>query len=117
LPRTDFLKRAVKTMTPSPASVLAAPSLGRPSMSSSCWDSKAITIVRGRTNFEMLKRIYRGSWFTLDAGPVLDTGKMWIGGDMFLVDAGAALRFRILGKLHGRDLRGGKGMFYSYPVR
>jgi tetratricopeptide (TPR) repeat protein len=74
------------------------------------------------TNFEVLKRIYRGSWFTLDAGPALDTGKIWVGGDKFLIDAGAALRLRILGSFavalsYGRDLRGGKSAFYSYPVR
>jgi hypothetical protein len=74
------------------------------------------------TNFELFKSVYRGSWFTLDAGPMLDTGRMWIGGNKFLIDAGAALRFRILENFavvlsYGRDLRGGKGVFYSYPVR
>jgi hypothetical protein len=77
-------------------------------------------------NFELLKRVYQGSWFTLDAGPVLDTGRMWealSGPDAgrFLIDAGAGLRFRILGNFavvlsYGSDLRGGKGVFYSYPV-
>jgi hypothetical protein len=71
------------------------------------------------TNLDLLKRIYPGSWFTLDAGPMLDTGKI---GDRFLIDAGAAIRFRILGNFgivlsYGRDLRGGKSVFYSYPVR
>jgi len=79
------------------------------------------------TNFELLKNIYRGSWFTLDAGPMLDTGRMWDalsgrGAGKFLIDAGAEVRFRILGNFaivlsYGRDLRGGKGVFYSYPVR
>ena len=79
------------------------------------------------TNFELLKRVYRGSWFTLDAGPALDMGRVWDGlpgpgADRFLIDAGAELRFRVLGNFavvlsYGRDLRGGKGVFYSYPVR
>jgi hypothetical protein len=74
------------------------------------------------TNFELFKRVYRGSWFTIDGGPVLDTGRMWEPGGKFLIDAGAALRFRILGSYavvlsYGRDLRGGKGAFYSYPMR
>jgi tetratricopeptide (TPR) repeat protein len=72
------------------------------------------------TNFDLLKRIYRGAWLTIDAGPALDTGKVDAG--RYLVDAGAILRFRVLESLaivlsYGRDLRGGKGAFYSYPAR
>lgn len=77
------------------------------------------------TNFEVLKRIYRGSWFTVDAGPTLDSGRVWDAlpgpsSDRFLVDAGAELRFRVLGSFavalsYSRDLRSGKGFFYSVP--
>jgi tetratricopeptide (TPR) repeat protein len=79
------------------------------------------------TNFGVLKQIYRGSWFTVDAGPAVDTGLMWdalptLGADKLLVDAGAELRFRVLGNFgvilsYARDLRGGKGAFYPYPIR
>ncbi|HTM48013.1 MAG TPA: tetratricopeptide repeat protein [Bryobacteraceae bacterium] len=71
------------------------------------------------TNFELYKRVYHGDWLTLDAGPALDTGRMDDG--EFLIDAGAVVRLRILGSFgvalsYARDLRGGRGAYYSYPV-
>jgi hypothetical protein len=71
------------------------------------------------TNFELYKRVYRGDWLTLDAGPALDTGRVNEG--EFQIDAGAVVRLRILGSFgivlsYARDLRGGRGAFYSYPV-
>jgi len=77
-------------------------------------------------NMESWKAIYKGSWFTFDVGPALDIGKMWdaVSGpatDRFWIDAGAQVRFSILGNVtvavsYGRPLRGGKGVLYGYPV-
>jgi hypothetical protein len=69
------------------------------------------------TNFEIWKRVFHADWFTLDAGPVFDTGRV-SNGEKSLIDIGAALRLRILGSIgivlsYARDLRAGRNASYA----
>jgi len=75
------------------------------------------------TNWEMDKNIYENGFFTLKLGPFLDSGAVadssgLLGSQRWLWDAGAQCKVRVLGSLtvvlsYGRDLRGGKGVFYG----
>jgi hypothetical protein len=74
-------------------------------------------------NWEMDKNIYENGFFTVKLGPFLDSGAVadssgLLGSQRWLWDAGAQCKVRVLGSLtvvlsYGRDLRGGKGVFYG----
>jgi tetratricopeptide (TPR) repeat protein len=78
-------------------------------------------------NSEMDKNIYRNGFFTLKLGPFLDTGAVadssgLFGSQRWLWDSGIQCKVRILGGVtvllsYGRDLRGGKGVFYGTVSR
>src|SRR5213082_46856 len=74
-------------------------------------------------NWEMDKNLYQNGFFTVKLGPFLDSGTVADSSSLFgsrrwLWDAGAQCKVRVLGSLtivlsYGRDLRGGKGVFYG----
>jgi tetratricopeptide (TPR) repeat protein len=74
-------------------------------------------------NWETDKSIYQNGFFTVKFGPFLDSGGIadssgLFGSRRWLWDAGAQCKVRVLGSLtvvlsYGRDLRGGKGVFYG----
>jgi tetratricopeptide repeat protein len=74
-------------------------------------------------NWEMDKNLYQNGFFTVKFGPFLDNGAVadssgLFGSQRWLWDAGAQCKVRLLGSLtvvlsYGRDLRGGKGVFYG----
>ncbi|PYT41282.1 MAG: hypothetical protein DMG45_13940 [Acidobacteria bacterium] len=74
-------------------------------------------------NWETDKSIYQNGFFTVKFGPFLDSGAIadssgLFGSRRWLWDAGAQCKVRVLGSLtvvlsYGRDLRGGKGVFYG----
>ncbi len=74
-------------------------------------------------NWEMDKNIYQNGFFTLKLGPFLDHGAVadssgLFGSRRWLWDTGAQCKVRILGSLtivvsYGRDLRGGRNVFFG----
>jgi tetratricopeptide (TPR) repeat protein len=78
-------------------------------------------------NWEMDKNIYRNGFFTLKLGPFLDTGAVadsssLFGSERWLWDCGMQSKVRIPGGLtvilsYGRDLRGGRNVFYGSVIR
>jgi hypothetical protein len=78
-------------------------------------------------NWEMDKNIYGNGFFTVKLGPFLDNGAVadssgLFGSRQWLWDSGVQCKVRILGSLtvllsYGRDLRGGKGVFYGTVLR
>jgi tetratricopeptide (TPR) repeat protein len=78
-------------------------------------------------NWEMDKNIYQNGFFTLKLGPFLDNGAVadssgLFGSQRWLWDAGAQCKVRVLGSLtialsYGRDLRGGRNVFYGTVLR
>lgn len=78
-------------------------------------------------NWEMDKVIYQGAFFNLKIGPFLDNGVIadssgLFGSRRWLWDAGAQCKLRILGSVtvvfsYGRDLRGGRNVFYGTVLR
>jgi hypothetical protein len=78
-------------------------------------------------NWEMDKNIYGNGFFTVKLGPFLDNGAVadssgLFGSRRWLWDSGVQCKVRILGSLtvllsYGRDLRGGKGVFYGTLLR
>jgi tetratricopeptide (TPR) repeat protein len=74
-------------------------------------------------NWEMDKNVYRSSFFAIKLGPFLDNGAIAdssgaFGSRQWLWNAGLQCKVRILGGLtavftYGRNLRGGKGVFYG----
>lgn len=78
-------------------------------------------------NWEMDKNIYQNGFFTVKLGPFLDNGAVadssgLFGSQRWLWDSGVQCKVRILGSLtavlsYGRDLRGGKGVFYGTVLR
>jgi len=78
-------------------------------------------------NWEMDKNIYRGAFFNVKLGPFLDNGAVadssgLFGSQRWLWDAGAQCKIRILGSVtvvlsYGRDLRGGRNVFYGTVLR
>jgi hypothetical protein len=78
-------------------------------------------------NWEMEKNIYRNGFFTVKLGPFLDTGAVadssaLFGSRRWLWDSGVQSQLRILSNLtvllsYGRDLRGGRGVFYGTVLR
>jgi hypothetical protein len=75
------------------------------------------------TNWEMDKNVYRGGFFTIKVGPFLDNGAIADASGLFgsrgwLWNAGAQCKIRVLGNvtavlIYGRDLRGGRNVFYG----
>ena len=78
-------------------------------------------------NWEMDKNIYRNGVFTIRLGPFLDSGAVrdsssLFGSQRWLWDSGIQCKVRVFGGVtvllsYGRDLRGGKGVFYGTVLR
>jgi tetratricopeptide (TPR) repeat protein len=78
-------------------------------------------------NWEMDKNIYSNGLFTVTLGPFLDTGGIadssgLFGSRRWQWDSGAQCKVRVLGSItvvliYGRDLRGGRNVFYGTVVR
>ena len=78
-------------------------------------------------NLEMDKNIYQNGFFTVKLGPFLDLGAVadssgLFGSQRWLWDTGAQCKVRVLGSLmvvlsYGRDLRGGRDVFYGTVLR
>ncbi len=78
-------------------------------------------------NWEMDKNVYSTGLFTVKLGPFLDTGSIadssgLFGSQRWQWDTGAQCKVRILGRvtvvlIYGRDLRGGRNLFYGTVVR
>jgi hypothetical protein len=78
-------------------------------------------------NWEMDKNIYRNGFFALKLGPFLDSGAVadssgLFGSQRWLWDSGIQCKVRAFGGVtvllsYGRDLRGGKGVFYGTVLR
>src|SRR5260370_1672546 len=79
------------------------------------------------TNWEMDKNVYSNGLFTVKLGPFFDTGSIAAASDLFgsqrwLFDTRAQCKVRVLGSItvvliYGRDLRGGRNVFYGTVVR
>jgi len=78
-------------------------------------------------NWEMDKIVYKSAFFTLKAGPFLDSGKIYdpsgfFGSPKWLWDAGIQAKIRVLGSFefvlcYGRDLRSGNNSFFTTVSR
>lgn len=78
-------------------------------------------------NWEQDKNVYSNGLFTVKLGPFLDTGRIadpsgLFGSQRWLWDTGAQCKIRVLGSItvvliYGRDLRGGRNLFYGTVVR
>jgi hypothetical protein len=78
-------------------------------------------------NWEMDKNIYRNGFFTVRLGPFLDSGAVadssgLFGSKRWLWDSGIQCRVQVFGSVtvllsYGRDLHGGKGVFYGTVLR
>ena len=78
-------------------------------------------------NWELDKNVYQNGLFTIKLGPFLDTGAVadssgLFGSQLWLWDTGAQCKVRLLGSLtvvlsYGRDLRGGRDVFYGTVLR
>ena len=78
-------------------------------------------------NWEQDKNVYANGIFTVKLGPFLDTGAIadssgLFGSRRWLWDSGAQCKVRVLGSItvvlsYGRDLRGGRNVFYGTVVR
>ncbi len=78
-------------------------------------------------NWELDKNVYGNGIFTVKLGPFLDTGAVadssgLFGSRQWLWDAGAQCKVRVLGSItivlsYGRDLRGGRNVFYGTVLR
>ncbi len=78
-------------------------------------------------NWELDKNIYQNGFFTLKLGPFLDSGAVadssgLFGSRRWLWDTGAQGKVRVLGSLtvvlsYGRDLRGGRNVYYGTVLR
>jgi tetratricopeptide (TPR) repeat protein len=74
-------------------------------------------------NWEMDKNVYANGFFTVKVGPFLDNGAIadssgLFGSQRWLWDTGAQCKLGILGSIqvaliYGRDLRGGRNVFYG----
>jgi tetratricopeptide (TPR) repeat protein len=79
------------------------------------------------SNWELDKNIYQNGFFALKLGPFLDSGAIadssgLFGSQRWLWDSGLQCKVRILGSVtavfsYGRNLRGGKGVFYGTVLR
>ena len=78
------------------------------------------------TNWETDKNVYSNGLFTVKVGPFLDTGSIadssgLFGSRRWLWDTGAQCKVHVLGSvtvvlIYGRDLRGGRNIFYGTLV-
>jgi hypothetical protein len=78
-------------------------------------------------NWEMDKNVYSNGLFTVKFGPFLDTGSIadssgLFGSRQWQWDTGAQCKVRVLGSItvvliYGRDLRGGRNVFYGTVLR
>jgi tetratricopeptide (TPR) repeat protein len=78
-------------------------------------------------NWELDKNIYQNGFFTLKLGPFVDSGAVadssgLFGSQRWLWDTGAQCKVRVLGSLtvvlsYGRDLRGGRNVYYGTVLR
>ena len=78
-------------------------------------------------NWEQDKNVYANGIVTVKLGPFLDTGAIadssgLFGSRQWLWDTGAQCKVRLLGSVtvvlsYGRDLRGGRNVFYGTVVR
>ncbi len=78
-------------------------------------------------NWELDKNIYQNGFFTLKLGPFVDSGAVadssgLFGSQRWLWDTGAQCKVRVLGGLmvvlsYGRDLRGGRNVYYGTVLR
>jgi hypothetical protein len=78
-------------------------------------------------NWEMDKSVYSNGLFTVKLGPFLDTGSIadssgLFGSQGWQWDTGAQCKVRVLGSItvvliYGRDLRGGRNLFYGTVLR
>jgi tetratricopeptide (TPR) repeat protein len=74
-------------------------------------------------NWEMDKIVYKSAFFTVKAGPFLDSGKIsdpsgYFGSHKWLWDTGAQAKIRVLGSFefvigYGKDLRSGNNSFFT----
>jgi tetratricopeptide (TPR) repeat protein len=79
------------------------------------------------SNWEMDKNIFQNGFFTVKLGPFLDSGAVTdssglFGSQRWLWDTGAQCKVRVLGSLtivlsYGRDLRGGRNVYYGIVLR
>jgi tetratricopeptide (TPR) repeat protein len=78
-------------------------------------------------NWEMNKIVYKGAFFTVKAGPFVDSGKIYdpsgnFGSPKWLWDTGIQAKIRVLGSLefvlgYGKDLRSGNNSFFTTVTR
>jgi tetratricopeptide (TPR) repeat protein len=78
-------------------------------------------------NWEIDKNVYSNGLFTVKLGPFLDTGSIadssgLFGSQQWQWDTGAQCKVRVLGNItvvliYGRDLRGGRNVFYGTTLR
>jgi tetratricopeptide (TPR) repeat protein len=78
-------------------------------------------------NWEMNKIMYKGAFFTVKAGPFVDSGKIYdpsgnFGSPKWLWDTGIQAKIRLLGSLefvlgYGKDLRSGNNSFFTTVTR
>jgi hypothetical protein len=78
-------------------------------------------------NWEMDKNVYSNGIFTVKLGPFFDTGAIadssgLFGSRRWLFDTGAQCKVRVLGSItvvliYGRDLRGGRNVFFGTVLR
>ena len=78
-------------------------------------------------NWEMDKNVYSNGLFTVKLGPFLDIGSIadssgLFGAQRWQWDTGAQCKVRVLGSItvvliYGRDLRGGRDLFYGTALR
>jgi tetratricopeptide (TPR) repeat protein len=78
-------------------------------------------------NWELDKNIYQNGFFTVKLGPFLDSGAVadssgLFGSQRWLWDTGVQCKVRVLGSLtivlsYGRDLRGGRNVYYGTVLR
>lgn len=78
-------------------------------------------------NWETDKIVYRGAFFMVKMGPLLDSGKIYdpsgyFGSSKWLWDTGAQVKIRVLGSFqfvlgYGKDLRAGVNSFFATVTR
>jgi hypothetical protein len=78
-------------------------------------------------NWELDKNIYNAGFLNVKLGPILDAGAVadssgLFGSRLWLVDAGAQCKIQVLGAVtltlsYGRDLRGGRNVFFPTVIR
>ena len=78
-------------------------------------------------NWEMNKIVYKGAFFTVKAGPFVDSGKIYdpsgnFGSPKWLWDTGIQAKIRLFGSLefvlgYGKDLRSGNNSFFTTVTR